>query len=49
VEGLQFGDQSGVDLGDEVVGVGHGRLHGPGLGQLLAQYAWRRHQSVAAP
>jgi hypothetical protein len=39
VKGLQFGDQSGMDLGDEVVDVAHGYLHGPGLGQLLAQYA----------
>jgi hypothetical protein len=35
VEGLQFGDQSGVDLGEEVVDVAHGRLQEPGLGQLL--------------
>jgi hypothetical protein len=41
VEGLQFRDQSRVDLGTEVVGVGHGRLQGPGLGQLVAQYAGR--------
>jgi hypothetical protein len=36
VEGLQFRDQSGVDLGEEVVDVGHGHLQGPGPGQPLA-------------
>jgi len=41
VEGLEFGDQSGMDLGEEVVDIGHGCLQGPGLGQLLGQNAGR--------
>jgi hypothetical protein len=36
MKGPQLGDQSRMDLGDEVVDVGHGRLQGSGLGQLLA-------------